>query len=204
MKRYKLCALFAVALLCCTALAQTKTRKGLPAAKERLLEVYNVRGSEATARLVVDGKVVFTTRAYIGKNGIGKTREGDLKTPLGTFHILGAFGVKPNPGTTLRYRRVTSTTFACDEKGPYSNKIIDTAVKNHRCKGEDMYHLVPQYNYGLITDYNKACVYPKGSHIFIHVKGPRPYTGGCIALDEARMVQLLRLADTTLTVVIRK
>ncbi len=44
--------------------------------KRQLLEVYNVHGSEATARLTVNGNVLFTTSVFIGKNGIGKTGEG--------------------------------------------------------------------------------------------------------------------------------
>ncbi|MDY6437562.1 MAG: hypothetical protein SPK85_00420 [Prevotella sp.] len=43
--------------------------------KRQLLEVYDVHGSEATARLTVNGNVLFTTSVFIGKNGIGKTGE---------------------------------------------------------------------------------------------------------------------------------
>ena len=67
--------------------------------KEQLLEVYDVHGSEGKARLTVNGKVLFTTDVYVGKHGIGKTREGDSMTPAGTFHPLTAFGVKPKSAT---------------------------------------------------------------------------------------------------------
>ena len=49
----------------------------------QLLEVYDVQGSEGKARLTVDGKVLFVTDVYVGKNGLGKTGEGDGKTPVG-------------------------------------------------------------------------------------------------------------------------
>ena len=129
-------------------------REDKTASKGQLLEVFDVQGSVGKARLTIDGKELFTTKAYVGKNGLGKTREGDNKTPVGTFHVLKAFGVKPNPGTTIPYINVTPSVFACDENCKYYNKIIDTAVEHHKCKGEDMYHLVPQYNYGLATDFN--------------------------------------------------
>lgn len=174
------------------------------ASKGQLLEIYDVQGSVGKARLTIDGKELFTTKAYVGKNGLGKTREGDNKTPVGTFHVLKAFGVKPNPGTAIPYINVTPSVFACDENCKYYNKIIDTAVEHHKCKGEDMYHLVPQYNYGLTTDFNQDCVYPKGSNIFIHVKGPRPYTAGCIAIDEEHMVEILTHCDLSLVVSITK
>ena len=172
--------------------------------KGQFLDVYDVHGSEATARLTVNGKILFTTSVYIGKNGIGKTGEGDAKTPTGTLHVLSAFGVKPNPGTTIPYINVTTSTYACDDNCEYYNQIIDTAAVHHKCGGEDMYHLVPQYNYGLATDFNKACVYPNGSNIFIHVKGAKTYTGGCIAFDEDRMIDILRNCDSALVITIRE
>lgn len=55
------------------------------AAKGQLLEVYDVQGSSAKARLTVDGKVLFVTDVFVGKNGIDKTGEGDAKTPTGTL-----------------------------------------------------------------------------------------------------------------------
>ena len=126
---------------------------------QQLLEVYGVHGSEATARLTVNGKVLFTTGVYIGKNGLGKEGEGDAKTPTGTLRVQSAFG-------------------------------------------EDMFHTVPEYNYGIATDFNKECIWPKGSAIFIHCKGHKTWTGGCIALDEERMVELLKNCDKSLIITI--
>lgn len=167
---------------------------------EQVLEVYDVNGSSATAKLTVNGKVLFTTSVYIGKNGVEKTGEGDAKTPSGTMHITGAFGVKENPGTKINYLTVTPSIYACDEDCEFYNQIIDTAAVHHNCKGEDMYHIVPQYNYGLMTDFNKECKYPNGSNIFIHCKGPKTYTGGCIAFDEDKMIEILRNCDEKLVV----
>ena len=174
--------------------------------KGQLLEVYNVVGSKATARLTIDGKVLFTTTVYIGKNGIGKTAEGDGKTPTGTLHVVKAFGVKAKPeGCKFEYIDVTPTTYACDEDCKWYNQIIDVAEVGHKCHGEDMYNLVPQYNYGLTTDYNAACDHSKGSNIFIHCKHTtRKLTAGCIAFDEDKMVEILRHCDTSLVVKITK
>ena len=100
--------------------------------KGQLLEIYDVHGSEGTARLTIDGKVLFTTSVYVGKNGLGKTGEGDAKTPVGTLRPLSAFGIKPNPGTKMPYIDVTPTIFACDDNCEYYNQIIDTAVVHHK------------------------------------------------------------------------
>lgn len=170
----------------------------------QLLEVYDVHGSEGKARLTVNGEVLFTTDVYVGKNGLGKTGEGDGKTPVGTFHPLMAFGIKPNPGTAMPYLDVTPTTYACDEDCEYYNRIIDAVATSHDCAGEKMYSYQPQYNYGIATDFNRECVYPKGSNIFLHVKGSNPYTGGCIAFDEERMKDILLNCDMSLVISIKE
>lgn len=140
--------------------------------------------------------------AYVGKYGIGKTSEGDAKTPMQDLGVLYAFGIRDNPGTALDYIDVTPTTFACDEECEYYNTIIDTAETGHDCKGEEMYKFTPEYNYGIATDFNADCVQGAGSAIFIHCKGAKAFTGGCIALDEEHMVEVLRHADAGMRVVI--
>ena len=47
-----------------------------------------------------DGKwqMIMSTPGYIGKNGLGKTKEGDGKTPVGTFGFNAAFGIADDPG----------------------------------------------------------------------------------------------------------
>ena len=139
--------------------------------------------------------------ALIGKNGLGKTREGDAKTPEGDFGVLTAFGILPDPGTALPWLPVTESTFACDEEGPWYNRIIDTAATHHPCKGEDMFHTAPEYNYGMALDYNAACRYPDGSAIFFHCKGAKAWTGGCIAVDEDLLRHILTTCHPGLRVI---
>ncbi len=201
MKHSTLWMLTAILIICGAGCQSCKDRN---AEKGQLLEVYDVQGSAAKARLTVDGKVLFVTDVIIGKNGIGKTGEGDAKTPTGTLRPLSAFGIKPNPGTKMPYIDITPSTFACDEDCEYYNRIIDTAVVHHPCHGEEMYSYQPHYNYGIATDFNKECVYPNGSAIFIHVKGPKPYTGGCIAFDEDKMVEILLNCDMSLVITVKE
>ncbi|MBR1543683.1 MAG: L,D-transpeptidase family protein [Muribaculaceae bacterium] len=171
-------------------------------AQSQLLEIYDVQGSAAKARLSIGGKEIFVTSVFIGEYGIGKQREGDRKTPQGTLRVKRAFGISPNPGTRFEYIRVTPSIFACGDR-EYYNQIVDTAALHHVCNGEDMFHMGPDYDYGLETDYNSECVYKRGAAIFIHCKGNKPYTAGCIAFDRERMTDILQLCDTTLTVIVR-
>lgn len=172
-----------------------------------LLLVQVKDGSNATVRYYAKAgarrwTLVSESDAFIGKNGLGKTREGDAKTPEGDFGVLTAFGILPDPGTALPWLPVTESTFACDEEGPWYNRIIDTAEVHHPCRGEDMFHTAPQYNYGMALDYNADCVWPEGSAIFFHCKGPKPYTGGCIAIDEAPLREILTTCHPGLRVII--
>ena len=147
---------------------------------------------------------VFETDAYIGKNGPGKTKEGDARTPLGDFGIRCAFGIRDNPGTDLDYVNVIETTYACDEEGEYYNQIIDTKETGHDCHGEEMYLCVPEYNYGIALDYNPDNTWPDGSAIFLHCKGAKAFTGGCIAIGEEYMKTVLQYAQPGMRIIIHE
>lgn len=140
-------------------------------------------------------ELVFKDIAYIGKNGIGKTKEGDSKTPTGSFKIMSAFGILPNPGTEFPYTNITDSTYACDDDCEYYNKIIDVNEVKHKCNGEKMSSYVPHYNYGFATDYNSDCVRGLGSNIFVHCFGKNKYTGGCVELSEENMKKILTMAN---------
>ncbi len=147
-------------------------------------------------------ELVFENDAYVGKYGIGKTKEGDAKTPYGDFGVRRAFGILPDPGTSLEYIDVQETTYACDEDCEYYNQIIDSQETGHACTGEDMFTYTPEYNYGIETDFNDSNTYPDGSAIFIHCKGAKGFTGGCVALDQEYMKIILEKADQNMRIVI--
>lgn len=81
--------------------------------------------------------------------------------------------------------------------------IIDTALVHHRCKGEDMHSFDPQYRYGMTIDFNSEHIYPAGSAIFIHCKGEKPYTAGCVAVAESDLVKILKESHPGMRVIIR-
>ena len=148
--------------------------------------------------------LVFETDAYIGREGAGKTQEGDAKTPYGDFGVRCAFGILDNPGTALEYVDVTESIYACDEDCAYYNQIIDTEKTGHACTGEKMYLYTPEYNYGIATDYNTENKWPEGSAIFLHCKGAKVFTGGCIAIDEALMKTVLQEAEPGMRIIIHE
>lgn len=136
---------------------------------------------------------VIAADGHIGRNGWTNDKaEGDGKSPVGDFGILLAFGIKPDPGCAIAYLNVTPDTYAIDGESEYYNLIVDAKDAGTR-DGEEMYACSPEYNYGLSLDYNEERVPGKGSNIFFHCKGAKPATGGCVAVDEDVMLQILQL-----------
>lgn len=135
-------------------------------------------------------------KAYLGRNGIDKVREGDARTPTGDFGMLMAFGAKDDPGSVVPYTKLTNTMYLCGDKEFY-NQFIDVSKVNHTCSSnsEHLLSYIPQYNYALFFDYNKENVYGKGSAIFLHCFGDYSYTMGCVAVAEENMIKILRTVD---------
>ena len=162
-----------------------------------LVECTNPAKVQLTFFIKFSGNAPFwspflSVPAFIGKNGPGKEKEGDEKTPLGTFTVTGAFGIQSNPGTALPYLHIDSTTFACSSKGPYYNRILSLSEKKPNLSGEWMAEYVPAYNYGIIMNFNPDNIYPNGSHIFLHCNGEQSFTEGCVSIEEQHMLTLLK------------
>lgn len=139
-------------------------------------------------------KQIMRCQGYVGRNGINKVREGDAKTPTGTFGFTRAFGIKTNPGSKIKYQKLNPYLYWCGDKTWY-NQMVDVRKKKHNCSGEHLINYTPHYNYALALDYNKEGIYKKGSAIFLHCTGSSPYTGGCIAVSEANMIKILQTVD---------
>lgn len=164
-----------------------------------LILVRCTGGSGAELELAVKDKGQWLTKlqcaAVIGRNGPGRQREGDGKTPVGDFGLICGFGAKSDPGTALPYIPVTEHTWCCGDEAAY-NRIIDMRQLPHECRGERLADYLPEYNYGIFFDYNRECVPGLGFAIFLHCRGSKPYTEGCIAVDERDMISLLRNVDS--------
>lgn len=153
------------------------------------------KGPEGERNTAWEGTVwqpVLICTVYTGREGLGKEREGDGKTPVGVFKITQAFGIKENPGTELPYTRVGETLYWSEEPDTYNQMVDVRELGRQEMRGEHLMEYAPQYHYALALDYNKEGVYPKGSAIFLHVKGENPYTAGCLAVSEMQMKRILQ------------
>lgn len=155
--------------------------------------------AELTIYQAQDGKYVevFTCDAVVGKNGPGKQSEGDVKTPLGTWTIGEAYGIKEDPGSLLPYTQITDDMYWCatGSNGTKYNTLLYKSDDPDNDYSEDE-HLIEYdvpYAYLLNLGYNAAGAPYAGNAIFLHCwRGPDTPTGGCVGVAEESMIEILR------------
>ena len=165
---------------------------------EQIVLVEHTGGSDATVSFHEkrDGAWVklYETYGYVGKNGLGKTRAGDKKTPTGTFNLTTPFGILDDPGAAMPYTKVTKYHYWCgSSRSGYYNQLVDSRVTGRKGTSSDeiLIHYAGFYNYCLFIDYNAEGMPGKGSCIFLHCIGTRAYTAGCVAIPEDAMREVV-------------
>ena len=146
--------------------------------------------------------------AFIGKNGLGKTKEGDLKTPVGSFGFNAALGINEDPGCVLDYTRVDGSHYwNGDSNSDRYNQLVSTDDYTD-FSIDDSEHIVDYpnaYKYLLNTTYNEEGTPGKGSAIFLHCyREQRTYTGGCISIPLEKMEYVMKQIRKDSRILIRK
>jgi L,D-peptidoglycan transpeptidase YkuD (ErfK/YbiS/YcfS/YnhG family) len=157
---------------------------------------YGATRAELTAYRRVDGhwhRVYGPWTAWIGRNGMappGAKREGDGRTPSGTFGFGFFFGVDRNPGVRFPYRRIdASDVWDDDPSSPLYNLWVDDRYADPGADPEPMD--VSAYDYGAVIGYNTARTPGLGSAIFLHINIGTP-TAGCVTLPVSELLKILR------------
>lgn len=175
-----------------------------PAQGRQLITVTADSYRKTTATLVAytaeDGNWVKTYgpwTAHVGKNGIappGRKREGDGRTPSGTYGFDFMFGVKPDPGVKFPYRQAFSyDKWNDDSASPLYNTWVDSRHADAGTAPENMV-TIPAYNHGAVISYNTKDRTPHlGSAIFLHISSTP--TTGCVGLPDGELLRLLRWMD---------
>lgn len=138
---------------------------------------------------------IISCPAYIGKKGWGKTKEGDSKTPRGVYHFTMAFGINDDPGCALGYTKVDETHYwNGDSNSEKYNQFVSTRDYKNFTKKESE-HIIDYdlaYKYCLNISWNEDGTPHKGSAIFLHCYTKNKFTGGCVAIPEEKMIEVLR------------
>ena len=151
------------------------------------LRAYQVSGTKKTL-------VFGPWTARVGVGGIaapGRKREGDGRTPSGTYGFGFFFGVDPNPGVAFPYRHASPDDYWDDDPASARyNLWVDAKTASPGRKPEPM-HNTPAYAYAAVISYNTARTPGLGSAIFLHAATGRA-TAGCVSLPSAELVRVLR------------
>ena len=141
----------------------------------------------------------FIFRCCIGKNGITKfKKEGDLKTPKGTFEIENLYYRKDRidkPKTKLKCIDIKRNMGWCDDVNSkkFYNKLINIDLK---LQHEKLFRKDHRYDLIIPIKYNfKKTILGKGSCIFFHLTNDYKPTAGCIALNKKDFIIMLKLID---------
>ena len=140
---------------------------------------------------------------HVGRNGVTwSKREGDLRTPAGTFPLRGGFGARPNPGLAQGWFAVGSADVWVDDPASSLYNTHQRKPANGRwTSAEDLLN-TPAYNYAQVVGYNEARTPGKGSAIFFHVDTGRG-TAGCVSLPTSALLAVLRWERPGAVMVIR-
>ena len=139
----------------------------------------------------------FKFNCCIGKKGsTTNKKEGDKKTPKGTFEIENLYFREDRikkPLTLLKCIKIKKNMGWCDDISfpkKYNKLIkIDKKIRHEKLKRKDSKYdlLIPiKYNF------NKPTI-GKGSCIFIHLTKNYQPTAGCIALKKKDFLIMLKL-----------
>jgi L,D-peptidoglycan transpeptidase YkuD (ErfK/YbiS/YcfS/YnhG family) len=156
-------------------------------ATSAVLRAYRVSGGKRTL-------MFGPWTARVGYNGVakpGRKREGDGRTPSGTYGISFFFGVQPDRGFAFSFRHAHTYDYWDDDPASARyNEWVNTRKHDPGARPEPL-HRVPGYDYAAVIAYNTARVAGLGSAIFLHV-GTGAATAGCVSLPRARLIKILR------------
>ena len=146
----------------------------------------------------------FKFNCCIGKKGsTSNKKEGDKKTPKGTFEIENLYFREDRikkPLTLLKCIKIKKNMGWCDDISfpkKYNKLIkIDKKIRHEKLKRKDnKYDLLIPIKY----NFNKP-ITGKGSCIFIHLTKNYQPTAGCIALKKKDFLIMLKLINKDSTI----
>jgi L,D-peptidoglycan transpeptidase YkuD (ErfK/YbiS/YcfS/YnhG family) len=135
--------------------------------------------------------------AKIGAKGISADHfDGSMMTPKGVYSLDFAFGTQPNPGGGLQYVQVgPDHWWDGDMKSPTYNTM--QVCKKAQCpfntspsSGTENLD-IPQYAHAIVMGVNKERIPGKGGAFFVHTTDGGA-TAGCVAIDDATLVKIMR------------
>ena len=138
------------------------------------------------------------SEAHIGKNGLGKEKEGDRKTPIGIYKFNCYFGIADNPGTNLPYIKLNDSLYWDGDSNSINYNLLVNIETYKDFDTKESEHLIEEtlgYKYAMNMNYNEDRIPKKGSGIFLHCYTKNPYTARCVALPENNMIKVFKMVN---------
>ena len=143
-----------------------------------------------------DGHWQQKLRATDGRIGYGglvpgrKRHQGTGTTPIGSYDLLSAFGMhRGDPRWRLPYRTVHAGDYWVEDNGSrYYNRYRNKRQGGFRWRlppsapnsSERLKDYPTQYEWSIVTSFNRQQVRHRGAGIFLHVNGSGA-TAGCVS-----------------------
>ena len=140
---------------------------------------------------------------------MGKADSYHAVTPIGTFTIDKAFGIADDPGCQMEYTKVTEDDYWSGDmrEGMHFNEFVKIGdvpgLDPEAC--EHLIDYTYEYQYCLNMGYNSECTPGEGAAFFFHCMSlVKPYTGGCVAVNEAVMKLIMQRVKDGCKITINK
>jgi L,D-peptidoglycan transpeptidase YkuD (ErfK/YbiS/YcfS/YnhG family) len=191
----------------------------LPAGSRQVVTVNHAGGYHARVALwrKAAGRWTRVIRARDGRIGYGglvpadQRRQGSGTTPLGTFRLISSFGWhRHRAAWDLPYRRIRSGDYWVEDNDTaYYNRYRNKAQGDFRWwlaasnvnSSERLADHPRQYEYSVVTSFNRQQVRYRGAGIFLHVNGSGA-TAGCVSAPRWFLRRTMRLLRPVLHPVI--
>lgn len=132
---------------------------------------------------------------HVGSAGMApQAKSGVPATPMGVYSLDSAFGTAPNPGTGLPYTQVSGANYwwSGDDHSPTFNSM--QVCQKAQCPfntGDSENLQIPQYKHAVVMGVNKNKAPGGGAAFFFHTTDGKP-TEGCVAVDDAQLVSIMK------------
>ena len=155
---------------------------------------------------------------YAGWEWASKRVQDTGTTPMGTFRITSAFGLKANPGTKIKYTHAGGDDYwVGDNRDAKTYNMFQPWASSTRtwrtAEAERLASYPTQYEYTAVVDFNrpngstitwntphsqyetsKPVSTKRGSAIFLHINGAGS-TAGCVSVSRTNMINILKWLD---------